>query len=228
MSSYSYTYDLASTILQAIKAIPQASATDYPPLLHPMVLALAATHSYRVVTLTTRIQPNDIRLWRRETICVRRGTTMEFYTIRRGATVDDAGDGAIIETLDATYVRPGHETEWRKLVTTALSEAEAARLLQELNVMVRWTAVGDDELYGWPCVGYEAMGLGMGNGQHEQATLWLSRESLRPIEMRALSVPSGLADATAKASSHAALQVAHTQVTTWGEWDDPSLTIPHA
>ena len=228
---------LASLLLEAIGLMLRSIEIALPPPLQQMAPTLAQTQSLRRVSIDTQAMHGGVHMSRLEMVIVRRGREIDTYMVRRVGTVGLRRQFETITAETGVYRRQDRQGAWRWRERSGPPNELHLVALETLTIDVRWTALDDEVINGQTCLCYEALRIN-GEGNWEQALLWIAKESLRPIEMLSLSQRRGMAiDSTNPPQGESftlgnmanripMFQQISSQVVTWSDWDNPTLSIP--
>jgi len=219
---------LGSLLLRAIALFMRSPDITLPAPLVEMAQGLMSARSYRMVMVNMQAMGASVSMHRAETVVVRRGQSLDSYTILRIDAADRVMRAETINTPTATYRRRDLQGAWTQSEPDGEQpNALLTQSLEALGTTARWTVLGEEQIRGELCAGHQVARATDGGGE-EQATLWIARASLRPVELLALTVHGGrpLSDL---GIAHTPISTPHmvlSQVVTWGEWDSTALAIP--
>jgi len=219
---------LGSLLLRAIALLMRSTDISLPAPLGEMARRLTGTRSYRMVMVNMQTMGASVSMHRAETVVVRRGQSLDSYTILRINAADHVMHAETINTPTATYQRRDLQGAWtQSKPEDEQPNALLTQALEALGTAARWTALGEEQIRGELCAGHQVTRVTDGGGE-EQATLWIARDSLRPVELLALTMHGGrlLSDL---GIAHTPISTPHmilSQVVAWSEWDSTALAIP--
>ncbi|HVC79478.1 MAG TPA: hypothetical protein VNL35_03125 [Chloroflexota bacterium] len=213
---------LASLILDAIGLLLRSVELALPPPLQQMAPTLAHTRSCRRVSVGTEAMNATVHMSRLEIVNVRRAQELDTHMVNRIVAGGLTKYSETNSTEAGTYRRQDRQGTW--LWSPPPGEPNARRLaaLERLSAEVQWTTLDDEWISGHECMAYQAL-RGNGDDAWTQVLLWIAKDSLRPVEMLALSLRKGTSFDSATPPRPRTLS---SQSVTWSDWDDPTLSIP--
>ncbi len=204
-----------------------AQGVSDPAPLDRMAQALAAAHSYRVISTsdesidhhrTSRIV-NDITVVRQATIV----HTYRLFTISTaagGQTWSPVLTTEQVDTGNRTCQRVVHATAWQCAPHSLSTPAAARRAAQTPPLhTLRWTRLPNALIRGQFCLGYQT--TWQPDARHRTlAMLWLALGTARPVELRAVESTNTIAE------DGRVVTTSTTETAVWSDWNSPALRVP--
>ncbi len=213
--------------LAATLGMMGAQGVSDPAPLDRMAQALAAAHSYRVISTsdesidhhrTSRIV-NDITVVRQATIV----HTYRLFTISTaagGQTWSPVLTTEQVDTGNRTCQRVVHATAWQCAPHSLSTPAAARRAAQTPPLhTLRWTRLPNALIRGQFCLGYQT--TWQPDARHRtRAMLWLALGTARPVELRAVESTNTIAE------DGRVVTTSTTETAVWSDWNSPALRVP--
>jgi len=228
---------LASLILDAIGLQLRRIELVLPPPLQQMAPILAYTRSFRRGSINTQAMGATVHISRLELVVVRRAQVIDTHMVQR---IVAGGLTRYYETISieaGIYRRQDRQGTWLWNAPPGSPSARRLHAVETLATDVQWKILDDEPINGEPCMTYQAL-RAKGDNAWEQVLLWIAKDSLRPVEMLALSLREGRSLDAANPPEGESLTLAEiarrlprpqtlsSQMVTWSQWNDPTLSIP--